>query len=55
MLRKKLLREKWDHMNLRKIYLNGSVNTEEKRLRMRVHKNNGEEFKFQIVNKNMAI
>jgi hypothetical protein len=30
-------------------------NTAEKRLRMRGNKEDGEEFKFKIINKNMAI
>ena len=33
----------------------GKTNTTEKRLRMRGHKKDGEEFKYQIVNKYMAI
>jgi hypothetical protein len=32
-----------------------SVNTSEKRLRMRGNKKDGEEFKCKIINKNMAI
>ena len=33
----------------------GTCNTAEKRLRMRGNKKDGEEFKFKIINKNMAI
>ena len=40
--------------NLANVHIRGPHNTAEKRLRMRGAQKDGEEFKCQIVNKNMA-